>query len=94
MTIILQPSTTSEEIAQNVRIIAGTRQGTQPLNRSLGIQADIIDAPGPRGQALFVAAIIDTLPRQEPRVNVNRVEFSGDSSGGEYSPTIDYEVVA
>lgn len=92
MSINLMPSSTDEEIAQNVRIISSTPRGSQPLDRDLGIQANLLDASGDRGQALLAAAIIDTLPQQEPRITVKGVTFTGDATSGEYTPAIDYEV--
>lgn len=88
----VQPETTNEEIAQNVRVICRTRRGSQPLNRELGISAEIVDAAGTRGQALYAAAVIDALPQQEPRVTVKQVRFSGHPAAAEYAPVVEYEV--
>jgi len=92
MTLNLQPETTTEEIAQNVRVISRTRRGSQPLDRQLGISAEIVDMAGTRGQALYAAAVIDALPQQEPRVTVKRVTFEGDAAAAQYAPVIQYEV--
>lgn len=93
MSYEIQPADTGQEIAQNVRVITTTRRGTQPLDRELGIDGRYIDAAGTRGRALLAADILDTLPRQEPRVGVKSVDFTGQPDAGEYSPVIDYEVL-
>lgn len=93
MSIDLSLNTTAEEIAQNVRIITTTQKGSQPFNRGLGLSSSAVDMPSARGMALLQAEIINELPRQEPRVNVKSVQFSGDLLCGEFEPVIDYEVV-
>lgn len=92
MSIDFFPQTKEAEIAQNVSIITRIRQGTQPLDRDLGIDAAYLDTAGTRGQALLAATIVDQLPQQEPRIEVKGVTFSGDTEHGQYSPTIEYEV--
>ncbi|MCE5315156.1 MAG: hypothetical protein ABFD49_11120 [Armatimonadota bacterium] len=92
MTLNLQPATINDEIAQNVRVISRTRRGSQPLDRQLGINGELVDTAGTRGQALYAAAVIDTLPQQEPRVVIKQVRFDGDAAAAQYSPVIEYEV--
>jgi len=93
MSLDFAPATESAEISQNVRIIMATVRGSQPLNRSLGIDGGIVDAPGTRGRALLTSALIEQLPRQEPRIDVKSVNWSGDFGSGEYEPRIEYEVI-
>ncbi len=87
------PNTTAEEIEQNVKVISRVVRGTQPLNRALGLDPEILDMPGQRGMALLQAEIIDQLPQQEPRINVKKVSFTGDAAAAQYEPVIEYEVV-
>lgn len=93
MRIDIKPETTLAEIDQNVRTILATRKGTQPLDRDLGLDAQYLDQPGTRGQALMSAAVMDALPAQEPRVDVKQVRFTGDPERADYQPIIDYEVI-
>lgn len=92
MSLTLHPATTNVEIDQNVRVISRTVRGTQPLDRDLGIDGRYLDAAGTRGEALMAAALIDTLPDQEPRIEVKRVRFEGNRSSANYVPVVEYEV--
>lgn len=79
-----------------MRVILGTRRGTQVLDRDLGISGEYVDAPTNRGRALLSADILDALPEQEPRVNVRSVRFADSIAGvleGASAPVVDYEVV-
>jgi phage baseplate assembly protein W len=93
MGVEFQPETVEVEIAQNVRVILATVRGTQPLDRQLGIAAELVDAPVTRARALLVAEITDALPRQEPRIDVTRVTLSADASGSVVTPGVEYRVI-
>jgi phage baseplate assembly protein W len=93
MRIEIVPESERAEIDQNVRVICATMRGTQPLDRLLGIDPEILDMPGSRGQALLSAELVDALPAQEPRVRVTGVRFEGDPASGAYEPVISYEAV-
>jgi phage baseplate assembly protein W len=90
--IDLMPATTASEIAQNLRMITNTPVGSIPLDRGFGIDRGMVDQPGTRSQALLNAEVIDTVPRLEPRVTINKVTMSGDSASGQYTPNIDYTI--
>lgn len=93
MNIDLAPKTTAAEIEQNVQAITSIMRGTQPLDRSLGLDPELVDMPGKRGMALLQAEIIDKLPQQEPRITVKKVAFDeSDVITGQYKSAITYEV--
>jgi hypothetical protein len=75
-------ATGASEIYQNVRTILLTRKGTVPLDRQFGLDADILDAPTARAQALLSAAIAEAVDTYEPRARVESVEFTGGMDGG------------
>lgn len=63
------------EIAQNVQTILATTRGTLFLDRTFGINQDIIDLPMPVAQARYTSEVIREIERQEPRVKVVSVSF-------------------
>lgn len=88
-----RPETTIEEIQQNVQTIIAIPRGSVPLARTLGIDPNVLDQAGTRGGALYAAALIDTLPQQEPRVRVDRVSFADSGEQGRVEPQIAYTIV-
>ncbi|HEY3376573.1 MAG TPA: hypothetical protein VGL77_03680 [Armatimonadota bacterium] len=87
------PASHTAEIAQNVRTITTIPRGSVPLDRTLGIDTNVLDQAGTRGQALYAAALIDALPLQEPRVSVDRVTFGASESNGTVHPQIAYTIL-
>lgn len=94
MNINLMPDNTQAEIAQNVAVIIGTRRGTQPLDRDLGIDGKWLDEASVRGRALLSATIISDLPQQERRITVNSVTFGADDGSGISEPIIEYAITS
>lgn len=64
-----------EEILQNVRNILGTRRGTVPLDRNFGLRMVFLDRPEGEAKAMFRGEVVETLEKQEPRVQVLDVQF-------------------
>ncbi|MCE5199911.1 MAG: hypothetical protein ABFD54_15090 [Armatimonadota bacterium] len=89
----LNPDLTTE-IDQNVELITATPRGSVPLSRTLGLDASLLDLSGTRGQALYTAAVYDSLPEQEPRIHVTDVSFAEGNNQGEVKPIVRYEVVS
>ena len=75
------PSTTLEEIAQNVRTICTTPKYSVPMDRLFGINAQIVDRPTPKATAQIQAEIIQAIRKYEPRCRVKKVIFDGDNNG-------------
>ena len=75
------PSTTLEEIAQNVRTICTTPKYSVPMDRLFGIDTEIIDRPTPKAMAQIQAEIIQAVRKYEPRCKVKKVTFEGDDEG-------------
>ena len=77
------------EIAQNVRTILSTVRGSLFLDRSFGINGDMIDRPITEAMAMFTGDIIAEIEKQEPRVQIVRVEFEhGGPGSGRLLPKV------
>jgi uncharacterized protein len=77
-----------DEIHQNVKTILTTPAGSVPLDREFGIDLGIIDLPIEEAKALLTVEYIEKIRRYEPRVDVDRVEFSHDVSIGKLIPKV------
>lgn len=82
------PATTAEEIFQNVRIILATPVYSVPLDRSFGVNAELLDLPMPVSRAKLSAEIVQAIQKFEPRVEVTRVSFTGEPINGKLQPTV------
>lgn len=82
------PSTTLEEIIQNVRTILTTPIYSVPLDRNFGVNAEMLDLPMPVAQARLSAEIVAAVQKYEPRVEVTQVIFNGDGMDGILKPTV------
>ena len=84
------PASELEEIYQNVRTIVTTVKGTVPLDRELGISANILDAPMNQ-QSRLIAEVAEAIEKFEPRARLRRIEFTGNENG-ELNPTLTLEI--
>jgi len=73
--------TTEEEVAQNVRSLVLTAQGSQPLARALGVPLETLDGPVQVAQARIAAALQQQIKKFEPRARVDRITVDGDLDG-------------
>ena len=87
------PTTTLEEIAQNVRMIITTAKGSVPLDREFGIDAKAVDRPIAVAQAMLSSEIASAVSRYEPRARVTKVAYQGREQDGRLEPTVRIEVV-
>ena len=85
--INFRPTTVLEEIFQNVNTIMGTTKFSVPLFRELGLKASFIDKPMNILHPLFVAEVIETVEKYEPRVIVEEVKLTANIDGQAY-PTL------
>jgi len=74
--INFSPQSISEEIAQNIRMIVTTIQGTAPLARQVGMMADDLDDPIQIVKARLSGSIISVILEQEPRALITEVLFT------------------
>ena len=82
------PSSTVEEVIQNVRTILTTTVYSVPLDRTFGINPDMLDLPMPAAQARLTAEIVAAVEKIEPRATVTEVTFAGDGADGFLKPSI------
>lgn len=68
-------ATLDEEIKQNVINIVTRIQGNVPLNREKGIYSEYIDSPSEEAKQLVFAYLIEEVEREEPRFEVEDIEF-------------------
>lgn len=80
--ISFTPSTVAEEIIQNVRTLLTTRKGSVPMDRALGISADIVDMPIGAAQAKLSAEIVGAVNQYEPRAHIQRILYEGSEQNG------------
>lgn len=82
------------EIIQNVSTILATTKGEVVLDRTFGINSDIIDSPSLLGIAQYRKTVIEEIERQEPRVSVVSVEFKniGESVNGTLYPIVKIKI--
>lgn len=85
------------EIAQNVQTILATIRGTLFLDRTFGVNGEIVDLPMPTAMARYTSEVIQEVERQEPRVQVVSVEFdrpnpTTDAGDGKLLPRVTLRV--
>ena len=86
------PSSQMEEILQNVRTILTTTIYTVPLDRTFGINPEMLDLPMPTAMAKLTAEIVAAVEKFEPRAQVTAVKFSGDGMEGILKPSISLRI--
>ena len=75
------PSTTREEVIQNVRTLINTIKWSIPLARDVGISGDVIDMPILQAKARLSQEIFDVISTYEPRAVIQKIDFDADLSG-------------
>lgn len=75
------PANVYEEVYQNVRTLIGTPKYSVPLDRSLGIDPDVVDMPTHRAQAKMTSEIFKAIRKYEKRCKVVRVTYDADLDG-------------
>ena len=85
------PTSTVEEVIQNVRTILTTTVYSVPLDRTFGINPDMLDLPQPAAMARLTAEIVAAVEKFEPRAAVTNVAFTGNQDG-RLSPTVSLRI--
>ena len=77
------------EIAQNVQTILATVRGTVFLDRTFGLNGEMVDKPLPVAMAYYSGDVVQEVEKQEPRVKVVSVSFEpSDAANGELIPKV------
>ena len=87
------PGTVVEEVLQNVGTIITTIKGTIPLDRSFGIDGDVVDLPINVAKARLTNEIFRAIRIYEPRAVIESISFDGEASG-HLIPTVEVSVNA
>lgn len=66
---------TTEDIAENLKTIFTTPQGTVPWDRNFGIDTNILDEPVSIAQGKLTVEFIRKAQLYEPRIKVKEVTF-------------------
>lgn len=80
-------------LAQEIRIVLGTRKGSVPLDRNFGITWDYVDLPMTQAMPYMVAEIGQQLEKYVPRIRVRDISFSSDDAmEGNLKPSVTVEI--
>ena len=71
-----------EEVDEQVKTLLSTVAGTIPLDRGLGIDDSFIDKPTEAAQSLYVAEVVEKIPRYIPTLSVDSVNFTAAAKYG------------
>lgn len=86
------PSNETQEILQNVLMILLTEKYSVPLDRELGIDGRIVDAPINQTSRITAAAA-DAIRKFEPRARLKKINFSGEPNNGQVISSVVVEIV-
>lgn len=89
--IDLAPSTTAEEVVQNVATIISTIKYQIPLDRGFGIDGEVVDLPILEAQAKMTNEIFQAIKRYEPRAVIEGITFTGELEG-KLIPTVEVSI--
>lgn len=91
--INFNPSTTAEEILQNVYTIISTAIYSAPLFREFGMNYSFLDEPFMVAKAKMTAEIIEKVQKYETRVIVTKVEYEEEQMEGVLKPIVSIRIV-
>lgn len=77
-----------KEILQNCYRLILTPRLSVPLERSMGMASNVVDAPIDQAPELLIAEILEVVHFWENRVEILDVSFSGDVENGRLVPSI------
>lgn len=89
--INFRPGSLLEEIYQNIHTVIGTIKFTVPLMRDFGMKARFVDKPMTMLHPLYVAEVIETVEKYEPRVMVEEVKIGAEIDGQAY-PVVTFSI--
>ena len=77
-----------KEIVQNVYRLLLTPKFSVPLERTMGMENEVVDAPITEAPDLLIAEILEVVHFWENRVDILEVTFRADGQAGKLVPTI------
>lgn len=76
--LTLEPSSTEEDIVQNIYCILNTPIGSVPHLRDYGLDNSFLHKPIPAARSAYACALADAISLYEPRAQVQRISFETD----------------
>ncbi len=80
------PRNVVEEVIQNVRMLLSVWRGSVPLDRELGIDADLLDAPIGVAQNRLASDLARQIADCEPRARLKSLEMNVSALDGRVEP--------
>ena len=69
------------DIDRQLNLLLTTRVGTMPLDREFGLAMDYLDRPAVLAKSLFVAELVEKVPRFIPAIRVQEVQWQAGADG-------------
>ena len=87
------PSTTEEEIVQNIRTLLTTAVFSVPLERRLGVAWNLVDSPLNEDiEASYREDIFNQIRLYEPRVEVVSIDFKYMPAESKVVPIVEFKI--
>ena len=77
-----------KEIFEKIMFILTLTKGTIPMNREIGLDADILDLPMHEAQNRYTVSAIELIETFETRVTVDEISFNVDEKKGKMIPEV------
>lgn len=74
------PQSLEAEVFQNVRTLISTELLSVPLDRGLGLDGDILDAPFPRARIILTDRLLALIAAKEPRADIQSIDIAGSAA--------------
>jgi hypothetical protein len=77
-----------KEIFEKIMFLLTLIKGTIPMNREIGMEADILDLPVYEAQSKYMISAIELIEEFETRVTVDEISFTMDEKNGKMIPEV------
>lgn len=77
-----------KDIFEKIMFILTLIKGTIPMNREIGLEADILDLPMYEAQNKYTVSAIELIEKFETRVTVDEISFTVDEKNGRMVPEV------
>ena len=77
-----------KEIFEKITFILTLIKGTIPMNREIGLDADILDLHMYEAQNKYTVSAIELIEKFETRVTVDEIRFTVDEKNGRMIPEV------
>lgn len=69
------------DLDRQLNLLLTTLAGTMPLDRAFGLEMDYLDKPTETAKSLYVAELVEKVPRFIPGIRVREVGWEADAQG-------------